>query len=265
MRRSLLLSVALCALCALPSHAQGTVSGLSYDFRTRTSVGLDYKLAKGLHLNGEYEMRTENTLSGFDSHRATVGMDYSFTPWLKAGLSYTYIYHHRTADWTPRHRLSADVTFAWKDRYWTVSLKEQLRLTHKTEEMNYCQEVRNPVLLKSRLKVKYKGFKPLRPYAFLEARNILNDPSLSATWSTASLAYADYEFTGYNSAYFNRFRGALGLEWWPTKHHCIDICAMADYCYDKHIDVDKTHSYLKSYTWSQALNGILSVGYKFRF
>jgi hypothetical protein len=263
MKRFIIL--ALFSLAALPLAAQQTANPLTTDFRTRTSVGLDWKLAKGLHLETDYELRSEDILSRIDRHQATLGLSYKIAPWLKAGVSYTYIHHHKTDSWTPRHRLSTDLTFSWKSGDWRFSVKEQLRLTHKTEALNYCQEVANPLTLKSRFKVQYKGFKAVEPYAFLEVRNIFNDPSCSATWSTVSNAYSNYQFTGYNSAYFNRYRGALGLEWKLSKQHSIDFCAMADYCYDKNLDVDKTGTYLKSYTWDQTLNGILSIGYRFSF
>ena len=250
---------------AIAASAQGTVNPLTGDLCTRTSLGVDWKIAKGFHLEADYEMRTENMLSRFDRHQATMGLSYKIAPWLKAGVSYTYIYHHRSSDWTPRHRLSTDLTFSWKSGDWRFSVKEQLRLTHKTESLNYCQEVANPLTLKSRAKVQYKGWDAIEPYAFLEVRNIFNDPSFKATWSTTSLAYADYQFTGYNSAYFNRYRGALGIEWKLSGHSAIDFCAMGDYCYDKNLDVDKTHTYLKSFTWDQALNGIVSIAYKFSF
>ena len=263
--KRLVLLAAFAALSLLPAAAQGTLSDLDTDFRTRTSVGLDWKLAKGLHLEADYELRSENLLSRVDRHQAGIGLSYKLTPWLKAGVSYNFIYHHKSSSWTPRHRLNADLTFSFKSGDWRFSLKEQLRLTHKTESLNYCQEVRNPLMLKSRAKVQYKGFRSIEPYLFLEARNIFNDPSFSATWSTTSKAYANYQFTGYNSVYFNRFRGAIGMEWKLSKNHAIDFCAMADYCYDKNLDVDKTYTYLKSYTWDQTLNGILSIGYKFSF
>lgn len=263
MKRIILLAALL--LAAWPGAAQQTLNSLQTDFRTRTSVGIDWKLAKGLHLEADYELRTEDILSSIDRHQATIGLSYKIAPWLKAGVSYTYMYKQRTNDWTNRHRLSTDLTFSWKSGDWRFSLKEQLRLTHKTESMNYYQEVPNPLVLKSRVKVQYKGFDYIEPYAFLEIRNTFNDPSCSATWNTGSQSYSDYQFTGYNSMYFNRYRGAIGLEWKLSKHHAIDICAMADYCYDKNLDVNKTGTYLKSFSWDQSLNGILSIGYKFSF
>ena len=264
MKRLLLLAVALGAF--LNAAAQGTDNDLVSDFRTRTSVEMDWKLAKGLHLEGGYEMRTENTLGRIDRHQASIGLSYKIAPWLKAGVSYDFIYHHRNSgDWTPRHRVNADVTFSAKAGDWRFSLKEQVRLTHKTESLNPYQETVNPILMKSRAKVQYKGFDGIEPYVFAEVRTIFNDPTFSATWSTTSLAYANYQFTGYNSTYFNRYRGALGAEWTLSKHHALDFCAMVEYCRDKNLDVNAAGTYLKSFTWDRSLNTIFSVGYKFSF
>ena len=264
--KRLLISIAILVSSAVPALAQGTVNPLVTDLRTRTSLEMDWKLAKGLHLNAGYELRTENALSAIDRHQAELGLSYKVNKWLKTGALYTFIYHNRGLNgWTPRHRFSADVTLDARAGDWRFSLKEQLRLTHKTESLNPCQEVADPLMLKSRFKVQYKGFMNVEPYAFAEVRNIFNDPSCNATWSTASLAYTNYSFGGYNDAYINRLRGALGFEWSISRHSSIDIYGMLDYCYDKNIDVDKTQKYLKSLTWDQALNGIIGIGYKFSF
>lgn len=261
-----ILSILLASVLFLNLAAQGTDNDLVSDFRTRTSVELDWKLAKGLHLEAGYELRTDNSLGSLDRHQASVGISYKIAPWLKAGAGYDFIYHHRNSgEWTPRHRFNADLTFFWKAGDWRFSLKEQLRLMHKTESLNSYQEVADPLQLKSRAKVQYKGLGSVEPYVFAEVRNIFNDPSFSATWSTSSKAYSGYAFTGYNSAYLNRYRGALGAEWKISKQHGIDICAMVDYCRDKNLDVNKSGTYLKSFTWDRSLNTIVSIGYKFSF
>lgn len=264
MKRFILLIAALGAF--LNAAAQGTENDLLTDLRTRTSVELDWKLAKGLHLEAGYELRTDNALTALDRHQASIGLSYKIAPWLKAGVGYDFIYHHRNSGaWTPRHRFNGDLTFSWKTGPWRLSLKEQVRFMHKTESLNSYQEVADPIMLKSRAKVQYKGLGRVEPYIFAEVRTIFNDPSFTATWSTTSKAYADYQFTGYNSTYFNRYRGALGAEWEITKNHALDFCVMVDYCRDKNLDVNKAGTYLKSFTWDRNLNTILSVGYKFSF
>ena len=92
--KHLALSLMLIPAC-LPALAQGTASALESDFRTRTSLDLDWKLAKGLHLEAGYELRTEDSFGSLDRHQASVGLSYKITDYLKAGASYTYIHHHK--------------------------------------------------------------------------------------------------------------------------------------------------------------------------
>ena len=260
--------VLLIASLALPVavFAQGTANDLTTDFQTRTSIGVNWKLAKGLHLEGEYELRTKDNLSAIGRHMGTVGLSYKFPFGLKTGVSYTYIYNYGTKKgWNPRHRLSADLGYTIKAGDWNISLKETFRYTHKTESVNTYQENPDPITLKSRLKLTYKGWKRVEPYALFEARNVLNDPNVNATWSTVSKAYANYSFGGYGDAYFNRLRGGLGLEWKIAKHHALDFYSYLDYCYDKNIDVSKDGTTLKSLTWDRGLNTIVGVGYVFSF
>ena len=257
---------ALLLTAALPALAQGTVTDPEFDFRTRTSVALDFKIVKGLHLSGEYQLRTEDMLSSIGSHRASAGLNYKFPFGLKAGVEYTFIYNNRAdKGWSPRHRVTGSLGYTFKAGDWRFGIKESLRWTHKTEEMNLYQENPDPILLKSRFKVSYKVSKRVEPYGFVELRNVFNDPLVNATWSTTSLRYADYSFGGYGDTYINRVRGALGIELSFNKHNSLDIYLMEDYCYDKDIDVSKDLTTLKSLTWDQSLNTILGVGYKFSF
>ncbi len=259
------LTLAVLAISALAS-AQGTVNDMEYDFQTRTSIGLDWKIVKGLHIEGEYELRTKDNLSAIGRHIGRIGVTYKFLPGLKAGLSYSYIYNYRSSKgWNPRHRISAQLGYTYKAGDWNISLRETFRWTHKTESINTYQENADPLTLKSRLKVEYKGWKPVSPYAFVEVRNVFNDPNVNATWSTTSNAYGDYSFGGYGDTYFNRVRGGLGVEWKLSKRHALDLYSMVDYCYDKNVDVTKDGTTLKSLTWDQKLNTIVGVGYVYSF
>ena len=102
MKTSYLLLPALLLVPGL-SRAQGTVNALENDFATRTSVELDWKLAKGLHLSAEYQLRTEQGLSKIDRHQVSLGLEYKFNSWLKGGLEYTFYDRYGTnAGWQPR-------------------------------------------------------------------------------------------------------------------------------------------------------------------
>ena len=262
------LLIPLCLLALSPGlvRAQGTLNALENDFRTRTSVTLDKKLAGGLHLFAEYELLTENALSKIDRHQVSLGLDYKFNDWLKGGLAYTFYDRYGTkAGWEPRHRASAYLTFSYRTGDWRFSLREMLQLTHKTEDLNTFQEVRNPLTLKSRFKIQYKGFRAVEPYVFFELKNIFNDPDCSATYDTGTGTYSDYVFNGYTDAYINRYRGGLGLEWKLDQHNSLNFYGLFDYCYDKNTDTNKAGTKLKSLTFDQAFNTTLGIGYQFSF
>jgi len=248
------------------SRAQGTVNALENDFSTRTSLEIDKKLAKGLHLSAGYELRTEDYLSKIDRHQLSLDLSYKFSDYLKGGVGYTFYDRYGTnSGWEPRHRLSAHLTFGYRLGDWRFSLRETLRLTHKTASLNEFQEVRNPLELKSRFKIQYKGIENLEPYAFLELKNIFNDPACSATWDSSTSSYSDYSFLGYNDGYIKRYRGGLGLEWSLSKHHSLDLYGLFDYGYEKNIDTNKEGTKLKSLTYDQSFKTTIGVGYKFSF
>lgn len=247
----------LAALAAVPAlcRAQGAQSALETDFSTRTSVAIDKRLSKGLHLEAEYELRTENVLSKIDRHQASLGLSYKFTDWLKGGLSYTFFDRYgATAGWEPRHRLSGSLTFGYRAGDWRFSLREMVQLTHKTEDLNVWQETRNQLTLKSRFKVQYKGFANLEPYGLLELKTLLNDP-----------LYRSGSFAGYTHAYITRYRGGLGLEWKVSPQHALNFYGLFDYNYTVDIDANRAGTVLKSVGTGRVLNTTLGVGYTFSF
>ena len=259
----------LAAMAAASAFASAqTVSELTSDFLTRTDIGAEWKLARRLHMDAGYELRTRGAMSDIADHRASVGLNYKITPGLKAELGYTFIYHHKATaqTWSPRHRVSAALSYTLKAGDWRFGLKEQFRVTRKGDANEYEEPV-NALTLKSRFKVSYKGFKSLEPYAFVEGRNLLNAALVNATYSTSSNNWGNYSFGGYGfvEPYFNRVRGAVGAKWKLSKHNAIDFCLMEDYCYERNIDVSKDRTTLKSFTIDPALYTIASVGYKYSF
>lgn len=241
-------------------RAQGTASDLESDFRARLGVEADHKISKGFHVYAEGELRMQDSRLG--RYQAGAGLSYKLSPHFKVGAGYLFINKDSGTEWKQRHRVYADLTGSYKAGYWRFSLKERLQLTHR-DVGNKTQTTPNALALKSRFKVSYKGFSSVTPYAFAEARLALNDPSCTATWDGSS--YSNYSFGGYNDTYLNRWRGGLGLEWKLNKNNSIDIYGLLDYCYDKNIDTDSSHTTLKSLTYDRTLSGILGVGYKFSF
>ena len=251
------LGIFLFSLALLPvvSRAQGTAGDLETDFSTRTSLAVDKRLSKGLHLEAEYELRTENALSKIDRHQASFGLSYKFNDWLKGGVSYTFFDRYGTnAGWEPRHRVSAALTFGYRVGDWRFSLREMLQLTHKTEDLNVWQETRNGLALKSRFKIQYKGFANVEPYGLLELKTVLNDP-----------LYKNGSFSGYTDAYITRYRGGLGLEWKFGPQHALDFYGLLDYNYATAIDTNRAGTVIKSLSFDRKFNTTVGIGYTFSF
>lgn len=256
------------ALLLFSAAAQGQTpaTGTDFDLRSRTSVGMDWKISKELHLDAGYELRTSDKISRVERHQLNVGVQYSPVKYLDIGAGYYFIGHYDSEKvFKPRHRLYIDLSGSYKFGAWKLSLRERIQMTHKSYEFNRYQQTPNLIELKSRLKLAYKGLIHLEPYAYVELRNCFNAPSLSADYKEASGKYKNYQFLGYSDTYINRLRAAIGLEWKITTNHAIDFKLMSDWCRDKAIDTNAEGTKLKSYCWEQALNTSISVGYVFSF
>lgn len=251
-------------LVSAMAEAQMPATDTECDFRSHTSVGMDWKITKGLHLDAGYELRTAGNFSRIERHQLNTGLEYSPVKHLDIGAGYYFIGHYDSEkNFKPRHRGYFDVTGSYKFGAWKLSLRERVQLTHYSYEFNAFQQTPNLVELKSKLKLAYKGFAHLEPYIFAELRNCFNAPSFNADYNEATGRYTNYEFTGYSDAYINRLRGALGVEWNINRHHEIDFRLVADWCRDKAIDTNAEGTKLKSYTWEKAFNASLSIGYCF--
>jgi len=244
------------------AKGQTPAEGTDFDFRGRASVGMDWKISKGLHFEAGYELRCSDACSRIERHQFNAGISYAPFDYIKLGTEYYYIGNYGSEkNFRPQHRICLDITSQYKFSAWKLSLRERIQLTHKSYEFNVYQKTPNLVELKSRLKLSYRGFVHLEPYAFAELRNCFNGPSFTADYDESSGKYSNYKFTGYSDAYINRIRGALGVEWKVNKRHSIDFKLMTDYCRNKTIDTNAEGTKLKSFCWEQDLNTSLCVGY----
>lgn len=263
---NILQGLRLIAALLVALSASITLSAQNDGFRSRISLGADWKIVKRLHLNAEYELRTQDSFSGVERHQAGIGMEYKLCPYLKTGLEYIYIGHYDSAgDLKPRHRLSLNLTGIYDAGDWRFSLKERLQLTHRAYSLNRFQTVPNALQLKSRFTVKYKGFDKVEPFAYFELRNIFNAPECTASYNTATGSYSSYEFAGYGHAYVNRLRWAAGFDWKLSNRHCITFTGMYSNCRDYEIDTNKGGTKLKSIGWEKSGYFTLGVGYKYSF
>lgn len=209
--------------------------------RGRVSAAFDWKVADGLHLNLEEEMRTADGFSSVEKIYSTAGISYKPCPYLKAGMSYSYIIRNRPgegdadSEWRDKGRLNFDLTGMYRFGSFKLSLRERLQLTSLYYEVNEFQKPSQQLALRSRLKLAYSiPGKPVEPYVSAEMRHALNavDPeSLGKTKSDAgSVSYSD--------VYADRYRLVAGVEWRLDKRNWLDFYIMGQKACPKVIDTN---------------------------
>lgn len=257
------------------AHAQASTAVAG-----RASVGVDYKIAKGFHINVSEELRSGDGFSSIGSLRTTVGLSYKPIKYLKLGVGYVNINPYKvnkeitvddntttyTGFWNPRHRFYFDATGHVNVGDFQFGLKERLQLTHRTGDFNVYQETPNALALKSRVYAKYRRWKAFEPSVYFELRTALNAP-----WGNRSAELVDgedyYQYTpaGYTHVYNNRYRGCIKADWNIGKHHTLAPFVLLDYCSDYEIDTNKKGTKFYGAQYVDVFRVSLGLGYTFNF
>lgn len=249
---------------------------LDPEFGGRLSVSIDKKLARGLHVSLEEEIRMDNNFGSFDRFHTTLGLSYKVSDYLKLGVGYAMINPYSSSNSafkSSRHRLMLDATGSLRFGDWRLSLRERFQATYRSGDMNEYQNPRTALTLKSRLKLSYKGLRRLEPYAYVELRNTLNAPVISASYDgtnylTSALSQygeAGWFIDSWSGVYVNRVRGSVGFDYRLSKASSIDVSLMADHIMDKVVDANAEGTKLKSYTRETGFVGWINIGYSYSF
>lgn len=249
---------------------------LDSEFGGRLSVSVDKKLARGLHVSLEEEIRMDNNFGSFDRFHTTLGLSYKVNDYLKLGVGYAMINPYSSSNSafkSSRHRLMLDATGSLRFGDWRLSLRERFQATYRSGDMNEYQNPRTALTLKSRLKLSYKGLRRLEPYAYVELRNTLNAPVISASYDgtnylTSALSQygeAGWFIDSWSGVYVNRVRGSVGFDYRLSKASSIDVSLMADRIMDKIVDANAEGTKLKSYTRETGFVGWINIGYSYSF
>ncbi|MBR1569219.1 MAG: DUF2490 domain-containing protein [Bacteroidales bacterium] len=253
----------------------------SVELGGRASIGLDYKISKGFHVTLEQEIRADENFSSLNRLQTTLGVTYKPVSWLKLGVGYAYISPYKvgkelddgtsyTGFWNPRHRGYADVTGYYRLGDFQFSLRERLQYTYNSDaSMNIYQNNPNAWALKSRVGVKYKGWKKVEPSLSFEVRTALNDPwgytSGSEQTNKSGKTYLAYTHTGYTHVYNNRYRVNLGADISLTKHHTLKPYVLLDSCGDYEIDTNGDGTRLFSAGYNDTFKASVGIGYVYSF
>lgn len=262
-------------LSPLALSAQTDVA-LDPEVGARLSFSLDKKIAKGLHVSLEEEVRFDNNYGSFDRFHTTLTLSYKVLTNLKVGIGYAMINPYSTANSafkSSRHRLMADVMYSYRFGDWSLSLKERLQATYRSGDMNEYQAPRTALALKSRLKLTYKAFRRWEPYGYVEMRNTLNAPVVKANYNGtyyvtdggSRTGEAGWFLDGFSGWYVNRWRFAVGAEYRVSKASRLEASLMADWTTDKVVDANAEGTKLKDYTKESGFVGWLAVGYSYSF
>lgn len=249
---------------------------LDPEYGGRIAVSLDKKLAKGIHLKLEEEIRVDGNFRSLDRLHTTLALDYKVNSFLKVGIGYALINPYSTSNGAfknSRHRFMADAIGNVRFGDWRLSLKERFQATYRTGSMNEYQNPRTALTLKSRLKLSYKRFLRIEPYAYLELRNTLNAPVVKANYdgtfymtdAMSQTGEAGWFLDSWSGIYVNRLRGSIGFDYLIDKRNRIDISLMADRTIDKVVDANAEGTKLKSYTREKGFLGWITISYGYSF
>ncbi len=274
--RILVISAIVFSAFGFPSLKAQTDVDLDPEVGGRLSVSVDKKLARGLHISLEEEIRMDNNFGSFDRFHTTLGLSYKVNDYLKLGVGYAMINPYSSSDGafkSSRHRLMLDATGSLRFGDWRLSLRERFQATYRSGDMNEYQNPRTALTLKSRLKLSYKGLRRFEPYAYIELRNTLNAPVISASYDgtnylTSALSQygeAGWFIDSWTGMYVNRVRGSIGFEYRLSKASRIDISLLADRIVDKVVDANAEGTKLKSYTRETGFVGWINIGYSYSF
>lgn len=193
-------------------------------------------IPKSLVLTLQEEMRVNENFSHLQRSYTSADLEYKVLPWLKAGVSYSFILNNKT-QWDIRHRGTFYLSEGLRAGRWKFSLKETLQATCRTDSVNLYQSPKTELSLKTRLKVAYDvPGSHFEPFVSAETRFLLNGvrPGKfvyyedAGRWSNPNPEYTD--------VYFNRLRLKLGTEYKVTKRNVLDFYLIADLKYDLDID-----------------------------
>lgn len=205
----------------------------------RVAVGAEVNLIpRTLDLSVSEQLRLGDNFSRFQRSYTTVGLDCKLLPWLKAGLSYSFIENNSTSKgWGMRHRGAFALTESFKVDRWKISFREKVQVTHRSDSVNLYQSPQNVWVLKGRVKAGYNlPHSRFTPYASAEARILMNGVNPDAFEYDSKKGRWSNPDPQYNDVYLNRVRLIGGTTYKMRNRNVLDLYVVADLKYDLDID-----------------------------
>lgn len=260
------LALIIALLLPVAVYAQDNETG------ARASVGINYKIQKGLHLTLEEELRIGDGLDNIDRLQTTIGLTYKPVKFIKLGAGYSLINPYKQS-WGkfnyPRHRFFFSAAGYLSAGDFQFSLKETIMLTHRTGDFNEYQVNGDAFALKSKIGVKYKASKTFKPGFAFEMRTQLNGPWGYTYGSQATNAsgntYYPYKHTGYSHAYNDRYRFSLTGDIKLSANHTLTPYLLYDIYSEYELDTNSSGERLFSAAYADYNKFTFGISYVFSF
>lgn len=267
MRR--LLASAAALLLTLAAQAQRTddyIKSKDYregtertdEFRMRVGVDLEKRLARGLALGLNEELRLEDNMRKVDRLNSQLSLSYKVNSYFRVKANYVLMAMYDTKrddlgaitdrDWSLRHRFALDLVASYRMGRWKFSFRERVQTTIRTDSIDSREKVSPAWCLRHRLQAQYVfPDKPIKPYGYVELRNTLNVQDV----------------VGKN--YLSRVRVGLGVEYQINARSQFDFYYMFDYSKDYDVGFTRNKGLLKEFTTELGYYHTLGVQYNFKF
>lgn len=232
----------------------------------RTTAGIRWRALPKLSVSAEYQLRTQPNFKGIERQSISASLSYKITDWLKMGSGYSFLAcYSEDGAFRPKNRFFFDITASLKTGNWKLSLAENFKFNNKSYSINDYEQVKNDCSLSTVFKVSYAGFEKVEPYASVDARIALNDPSWSYDYDETSGIYLNPVFNGYKKVYLSRIRPSLGVVWSITKKHGLDFKVLCDFNHKQKIKASTDGTELTSISWKNSILLSFSIKYTFSF
>lgn len=229
----------------------------SNDFRGRIEGAFEWEVAKDLSLEASVQMRLKNDFATVDRIQSAVGVKYEPIKYFNIGADYVLINGHEVGRWErPRHRINANIEGNIKAGRFSLSLRERVQTTFRTDSVNRFEKMNPELILRSRFKVEYSiRHSRWTPYLMFELNNTLNAPKVVENYKEATLSTDNY---------VSRYRAGIGAKLRIDRNNRLDFYYYFDYDRGYNIDYKGNKGDLKGYVQENDHRHIFGISYKFK-
>lgn len=200
-------------LIAILLLSVGTINAQSDDFGVWTSVEGVKEIVPKLNFGLKGEFRTRDDIGTVDRWTASADLSYRPCKYLKAGISYYYLYlNHEKRGWERGHRYNLYLQGYYQWNRFTFSLRERYQYTYRAGVEKTETRANPKKVFRSRLQASYSiaqsGFSP---YVSCEFFNKINDPQKNELEKIRYTVGTEYKLSKVNTlnTYYRYDEGKL--------------------------------------------------------